>query len=172
MDAEISDLVDEHFRPFVRALGNLVITFALAEAVLLDLVAEMRDQDELKAVAVLKAPDAKAQVLALAGALGLTGYDRDGLLTGLESFWADKAERNRLVHDEWYPSLYQLGTVNTRGLTRTKTPQEVFGSPDVAEVWRLAGRFQYYDGLFSHRAHMIRCEREAAADRGDGTPGA
>jgi hypothetical protein len=44
MNAEISDLVDVHFQPFVRALGNLVITFALAKAALLDLVAEMHGQ--------------------------------------------------------------------------------------------------------------------------------
>ena len=51
------DLVDEHFRPFVRALGNLVITFALCEASLLALVSEMLGDDELKAVTVLKAQD-------------------------------------------------------------------------------------------------------------------
>ena len=44
MDAEISDLVDVYFQPFVRALGNLVITFALAEAALLDLVVHFCDQ--------------------------------------------------------------------------------------------------------------------------------
>jgi hypothetical protein len=54
-DDDQPDLVDEHFRPFVRALGNLVITFALCEASLLELVSEMFGGDELKAVTVLKA---------------------------------------------------------------------------------------------------------------------
>jgi hypothetical protein len=66
-DDDQLDLVDEHFRPFVRALGNLVITFALCEARLLDLVSEMLGGDELKAVTVLTAQDAKEQVLSLAG---------------------------------------------------------------------------------------------------------
>jgi hypothetical protein len=48
------DLVDADFSPFVRALGNLVITFALAEARLLDLVSEMLGGEELRAVAVLR----------------------------------------------------------------------------------------------------------------------
>jgi hypothetical protein len=62
-DDDQPDLVDEHFRPFVRALGNLVITFALAEAKLLEMVSEMLSGEELKAVALLKSQDAKDQVL-------------------------------------------------------------------------------------------------------------
>jgi hypothetical protein len=99
------------------------------------------------------------KVLALANSIGLTGYDHDELLAGIASFWTDKGDRNRLVHDQWYP----IGTVKTRGLTRAKTPQEIFGEPDVSEVWQLALRFQHYDGLFSHRAYMIRRERECEA---------
>jgi hypothetical protein len=91
------DLVDEHFRPFVRALGNLVITFALCEARLLELVSQMLGGDELKAVSVLKAEDAKDQVLSLVRSLGLSGYDLEELLTGVDTFWTDKAARNRLV---------------------------------------------------------------------------
>jgi hypothetical protein len=50
---EESDLVDVHFRPFVRALGNLVITFALCENELLRLVTVMAG-GELQAIAILK----------------------------------------------------------------------------------------------------------------------
>jgi hypothetical protein len=93
------DLVDADFSPFVRALGNLVITFALAEARLLDLVSEMLGGEELRAVAVLKAQDAKEQVvLSLVKSIGLIGFDLNELLTGIESFWNDKGIRNRLVH--------------------------------------------------------------------------
>jgi hypothetical protein len=58
-----------------------VITFALAEARLLDLVSEMLGGDELKAVAVLKAPDAKEQVLSLVKSIGLSGFDLNELLS-------------------------------------------------------------------------------------------
>ena len=77
------DLVDDYFRPFVRALGNLVITFALAEAKLLDMVSEMLGGDELKAVALLKSPDAKDHVLSLVRSIGLSGFDLDELLGGV-----------------------------------------------------------------------------------------
>lgn len=151
--------MDEAFRPFVRALGNLVITFALAEAKLLELVSEMLGGDELTAVSVLKSQDAKEQVLGLVKSIGLSGFDLDELLTGVGSFWADKDARNRLIHDEWFAVLYERGTVGTRGLTRSKTPQEIFGMPNVDDIWRLAVRFGNYDGMFSHRAYMIRRER-------------
>ncbi|WP_029079299.1 hypothetical protein [Bradyrhizobium sp. th.b2] len=161
-DDDQPDLVDEHFRPFVRALGNLVITFALCEASLLELVSEMLGDDELKAVAVLKAQDAKDQVLSLIRSLGIDGYDLEELVEGVDMFWTDKAARNRLVHDEWYPSLLGLefGNVGIRGLTRAKIPKEVFGMVDVADVWRLALRFRDYDGLFSHRSYVIQRQRE------------
>jgi hypothetical protein len=51
-----------------------------------------------------------------------------------------------------------------RGLSRAKTPKEIFGTPEVEEVWELAHRFRYYKGLFSHRAYMIRRERNNNAD--------
>ncbi len=149
---EPDDLVDEHFRPFVRALGNLVITFALCEAALLDLVSEMLGGDEIKAVAVLKAQDAKEEVLSLVPSLGLSGFDLDELLTGVGTFWDDRAARNRLVHDEWYPSLLEIGTVGIRGITRAKTPQEVFGIVYLPGLWQLALRFRDHAGLFSHWA--------------------
>jgi hypothetical protein len=152
------DLVDEYFRPFVRALGNLVITFALCEAQMLAMVTEMLGGDEFKAVALLKSPDAKEEVLALVRSIGLDGFDLKDLLNNVDGFWSDKAVRNRLIHDEWFQNLFEA-SVATRGLTRTKTPEEVFGAPDVNEEWQLAHRFQEYDGLFSHRAYILRRER-------------
>jgi hypothetical protein len=167
-DDDQPDLVDEHFRPFVRALGNLVITFALCEAGLLELVSEMLGGDELKAVTVLKAKDAKDQVLSLVCSLGLSGFDLEDLVAGLDKFWIDKATRNRLVHDEWYPSFLededaglQIGDIGIRGLTRAKKPEVVFGTVDNADIWRLALRFRDYDSLFSHRSYCIRQHRDA-----------
>jgi hypothetical protein len=160
-DDDQPDLVDEPFRPFVRALGNLVITFALCEARLLELVSEMVGGEELKAVTVLKAQDAKEQVLSLVRSLGLSGFDLDELLTGVDLFWTDKDARNRLMHDEWYPCLLEIGDVGIRGLTRAKMPKEVFGIIDITEVWQLALRFRDYDHLFSHRSYVIRRQRDA-----------
>lgn len=159
MDADEIDLVDEPFRPFVRALGNLVITFALADAELLGMVAEMVGGDEHGAVALLKSSTAKDAALSLAASIGLSGFDLDELLSGIEGFWRDKDERNRLIHDRWFPNMYE-GSVATRGITRTKVPQEIFGTPTVEEVWALASRFSGYDELFSHRAWALRKARE------------
>ncbi|NOJ43036.1 hypothetical protein [Bradyrhizobium australiense] len=160
MDHSEPNLVDEHFQPFVRPLGNLVIAFALAEAELLDLVSEMLGGDEIKAVAVLKSRDSKERVLSLAQLIGLGGYDLEELVSKIESFWRDKEDRNRLIHDRWFPNLYER-RVATRGLTRAKEPKEIFGTPTIEEVWSLARRFQSYDDLFSHRAYVLRRDRGA-----------
>jgi hypothetical protein len=149
------DLVDVHFRPFVRALGNLVIAFAVCENELLRLVAAMLGADELQAVAVLKKEDAKDRVIALARGLDLAASDLVDLVSGIEGFWQDKEIRNRLIHDEWYPSLLKPGTIKTRGVTRAKKPEVLFHDRTVEEVWALAARFQAYDGLFSHRSWAI-----------------
>ena len=66
------------------------------------------------------------------------------------------------MHDEWYPSLLEIGDVGIRGLTRAKMPKEVFGIVDITEVWQLALRFHNYDHLFSHRSYVIRRQRRDA----------
>src|SRR5258708_5895049 len=102
MTADHPDLVDEFYRPYIRALGNLVIMFAHCEAALLSLVAELCGGDELKAVDVLKAQDAKEQVALLVRSIGLSGFELDELVIGIGEFWCDRNIRNRLIHDEWY----------------------------------------------------------------------
>jgi hypothetical protein len=156
---EQPDLVDEFYRPYIRALGNLVIMFAQCEAAVLSLVAQLCGGDELKAVDVLKAQDAKDQVISLVRSIGLSGFDLDELVISIEEFWCDKNIRNRLIHDEWYPNLFEPGTVGTRGLTRKKVPQEVFGGPTVFEVWELAARFGQYEQVFSHRSWALSRSR-------------
>ena len=64
-EPEQPDLVDVHFQPFVRALGNLVITFALCENELLRLATAIAGGDELQAIAILKDRNAKDRVIAL-----------------------------------------------------------------------------------------------------------
>jgi hypothetical protein len=93
--------------------------------------------------------------------LGLSGFDLDELAGGIDNFWSDKEARNRLIHDDWFPSLEEgeLGRVGTRGLTRKKVPEEVIGWPGVDEVWGLAHRFREYSSLFSHRAWELSRNR-------------
>jgi hypothetical protein len=67
-----------------------------------------------------------------------------------------------LVHDEWYPSLLEIGDVGIRGLNRAKMPKEVFGIVDIPEVWQLALRFRDYDHLFSQRSYVIRRQQRDA----------
>jgi hypothetical protein len=99
---EQPDLVDQFYRPYIRALGNLVIMFAQCEAALLSLIAELCGGDELRAVQVLKSQEAKDEVLTLVRATELSGFDLDELIIGIVEFWCDKNTRNRLMHDEWY----------------------------------------------------------------------
>jgi hypothetical protein len=159
MTADHPDLVDEDYRPYIRALGNLVIMFAQCEAALLSLTAELNGGDELKAVDVLKAQDAKDQVISLIRSTELSGFDLDELVIGIGEFWCDKNIRNRLIHDQWYPNILTPGEVGTRGITRKKNPEEVFTRPTVPEVWELAARFGFYEHLFSHRSWALSRSR-------------
>lgn len=163
--SEPDDLVDEFYRPYVRALGNMVVLFAQCEATLLDLVAELcgsGEKAELDAVRLLKdEKKAKDRIIELVRGLGLSGSNLDELVGGIDNFWSDKEVRNRLIHDDWFPSLEEdgLGRVGTRGLTRKKVPEEVIDWRSVDEVWGLAYRFREYSGLFSHRAWELSRNR-------------
>lgn len=156
-ESEQADIVDEHFRPFARALGNLVITFALCEGELLELVTAMVG-DEFQAVATLKDRDAKDLVIALLRSQQPPSPDLTELTTGIEDFWRDKQTRNRIIHDHWFPSILEPGTVRTRGITRTRQPEVIFEDRSVEEIWDLARRFQTYDYLFSYWAWAISRE--------------
>src|SRR5579871_1430392 len=94
--------------------------------------------------------------------LSLSDFAREELIGGIGGFWSDKEIRNRLIHDDWFPSLEEDGSskVGTRGLMRKKVPAQVFGSPRVEEVWALARRLQEFSYLFSHRAWVLSRERQ------------
>jgi hypothetical protein len=161
---EQADLVDEFYRPYIRALGNMVVLFAQCEADLLGLVAELcggGDGAERDAVKLLKDEKVMDRIIELVRGLGLCGFDLDELVGGIDNFWSDKEARNRLIHDDWFPSLEEggLGRVGIRGLTRKKVPEEVIDWPGVDEVWGLAHRFREYSGLFSHRAWELSRNR-------------
>jgi hypothetical protein len=129
---------------------------------LLGLVAELcggGDDAELAGVRLLKDEKAKDRIIELVRGLGLSGLDE--LVGGVENYWSDKEARNRLIHDDWFPSLEEdgLGRVGTRGLTRKKVPEEIIDWRSVDEVWGLAHRFREYSGLFSHRAWELSRSR-------------
>jgi hypothetical protein len=156
-DFEQPDIVDEFYIPFVRALGNLVITFAQAEAALLELVSELKGGNESLALPVLRAPDAKEQILALIRGSIFQGFDPKELVEGIESFWSDKERRNRYIHDEWFVGFYEEGRLpGTRGIPRKKNSSVVWDEPAPMHVWKLALSLQQYDYLFSATAYWLR----------------
>jgi hypothetical protein len=155
------DLVDEFFRHLVQPLGNLVILFAQAEASLLDLVAALKGADERQAQAVLKANDAKDQILALLRTSGFQDFELSELLDGVERFWSDKARRNRYFHDEWFPLLNEGGIPAIRGLPYKKGSEVVWDDPTAEDVWALVGSFREHEYLFSHAAYELRRRRAA-----------
>jgi hypothetical protein len=156
-DAEQQDLVDVFYRPLVRPLGNLVITFAQAEASLLELVTEL-DGTEENARRILKNLDdaARGRVIDLIETKsGLVGFDLAELLKAIVSFWQDKERRNRYIHDEWFPDL-TTGDAVSRGLPKKKAATVIFDAPSPEEVWTLAKRFRETGSLFSITAHKLR----------------
>jgi hypothetical protein len=69
--------------------------------------------------------------------------------------FCDRDRRNRLIHDEWYVSLFEPGGVaRTRGLPR-KGADVVYGDSTPEDVWNLAWRFREYEGVFSHASHVL-----------------
>ena len=156
-DPDQPDLVDVFYRSLVRPLGNLVITFAQAEASLLELVTEL-DGTEENARRILKNLDdaARGRVIDLIETKsGLVGFDLAELLKAIVSFWQDKERRNRYIHDEWFPDL-TTGAPMTRGLPRKRAATIMFDAPSPEEVWALAKRFRENGSLFSITAHKLR----------------
>ena len=154
--SERPDLVEAFYRPLVRPLGNLVITFAQAEASLLELVTEL-DGTEENARRILKNLDDTAleRVIELIKTSGLASFDLAELLKAAVSFWKEKERRNRYIHDEWVPDL-TTGAPLTRGLPRRKAATIMFDAPTPEEVWTLVKRLQKNGSLFSIAAHKLR----------------
>jgi hypothetical protein len=147
---EPEDLVDVFYVPFVRPLGNLAVLFAQAEAAWLEFAGELTGNTEKEAQRFLqmKAPDAKQEIIPLAQASGIQGFDLEELSQGIESYCCDRERRNRLMHDEWWVDVLDGGLPKTRGLPRKKDAVVVWGDSTPDDVWRLAFRFRDYKGLF------------------------
>jgi hypothetical protein len=161
---EPEDLVDVFYVPFVRPLGNLAVLFAQAEAAWLEFVGELTGNTEKEAQRFLqmKAQDAKQEIIPLAQASGIQGFDLEELSQGIESYCCDRERRNRLMHDEWWVDVLDGGLPKTRGLPRKKDAVVVWGDSTPDDVWRLAFRFRDYKGLFSYRTHDLRKRKSSS----------
>ena len=150
-------LVDVFYLPYVAALGNLVILFAHAEAELIALIQITRGVCERGAQEVLKAKNAKDQVLAMIQNIVLDDPSSvPRLYETVLKYWADKELRNRYMHDEWYPHITYTGVgVGTRGLPLSKGSKVAWNHPDPDDVWRLALRFRDHGHIFSHAAWFL-----------------
>jgi hypothetical protein len=156
---EPEDLVDVFYVPFVKPLGNLVILFAQAEAAWLELVVELTGCTEKEAQAFLQMPatDAKQKIVPLAQTSGIEGFALQELSESIDHYYCDRERRNRLIHDEWYVSLLEVGGLpRTRGLPRKKGADVVWGDSKPEDVWNLAWRFREYGNLFSHASYEVR----------------
>jgi hypothetical protein len=168
--SEPADLVDEFYAPFVRPLGNLVILFAQAEAAWLELVAGLTGCTEKEAQRFLqmKGPDAKQKIAPLAQTSGIEGFNLRELSESIGQYYCDRERRHRLMHDEWYVSLLQVGGVpRTRGLPRKKGAVVVWGDSTPDDVWKLALRFHNYENLFSYVTHILRQLKGSCASEAD-----
>ena len=158
MPSEPADLVDAFYARFVRPLGNLVILFAQAEAAWLTLLVDLTGCTEKEAQKFLQkeAADVKQEILPLVRASAIEGYARQELCDSIDKFLCDRKRRNRLIHDEWYVSLFEPGGVAmTRGLPRKKDADVAYGDSTPEDVWNLAWRFREYAHVFSHASHML-----------------
>jgi hypothetical protein len=162
--SEPADLVDVFYAPFVRPLGNLVILFAQAEAAWLELVASLTGCTEKEAQRFLqmKGLDAKQEIAPLAQTSGMEGFDLLELSESIGKYYCDRERRHRLMRDEWYVSLLQVGGVpRTRGLPRKKGAAVVWGDSTPDDIWKLALRFREYENLFSYVTYDVQQRKKA-----------
>jgi hypothetical protein len=166
-EQEYPDVVDIFYRPFLRPLGNLVITFAQAEAALIELVTELNGGDE-KAASDLVGGGKKDRIREIIQGSGFRDFDVEDLAENLEAFWEAKGKRNRLFHDEWWIGLDEDDRVGigTRGIPRGKSAEIVWGEPRLEAIWQLARLFREYRSAFSHYAYRLRKRREQPEEEG------
>jgi hypothetical protein len=150
--SEPADLVDVFYRPLVRPLGNLVVLFAQAERRLLELVVELTGCTEKAAQQFLTmdAIKVRQEIVRHALASGIEGFRIQDLSGGLEGYYKDRERGNRLIHDEWFVSLFEGGKAKTQGLPRKKDAEVVWDDSTPDDVWDLALRFRDYEGLFCY----------------------
>jgi hypothetical protein len=156
-EQEHRDIVDVFYHPFLRPLGNLVITFAQAEAALIEILTECNGGNE-KAASDLVGKGDRDTIGEIILNSGFKDFDLEDLMDNLKAFWEAKGKRNRLIHDEWWVGLDQddrIG-IGTRGIPRGKSAEVVWGEPTLEEIWALARLFREHRSVFSHYAHRLR----------------
>jgi len=156
--SEPADLVDDTKAQYVRPLGNLVLLFAQAETAWLALVAELTGctENEAQRFLEMKAPDIKQEIIPLAQASGIEGFEFEELSTSIENYCCDRERRNQLMHGHWYVSFLQgVGAARTRRLPRKKNADVIWGDPTPEDVWELARHFREYRYLFSSHRHKL-----------------
>jgi hypothetical protein len=169
MLSERADLVDVFYAPFVRPLGNLVVLFAQAEAAWLALLVDLTGRTEKEAQEFLQkeVTELKQVIFPLVDASGIENGARQELCDNIENFFCDRERRNRLIHDEWYVSLFEQppqGMAMTRGLPRKKGAGLAYNDPTPEDVWNLAQRFREYRSVFSNASYMLRKQKGLASE--------
>jgi hypothetical protein len=129
-EQEHPDVVDVFYRPFRRPLGNLVITFAQAEAALIELLTELNGGDERLASDLVGGPS-RDRIREIIRDSGFKDFELEDLTANLEDFWQAKDKRSRLIHDEWWVGLDSDDAVfvGIRGIPRRKGADVAWGTP-------------------------------------------
>lgn len=153
------DIVHVFFQPFLRPLGNMVITFTRAENALKERLTEIKDGDERAAGNLLKGK--LEEVKDVIRDSGFQGFELEELTDHLTEFWQAKEERNRLIHDDWWVGLDsdERAGVGTSGLPSKKGSVMQYGTPTREAIWKLARQFRDYRLVFSSYADIWRDRR-------------
>jgi hypothetical protein len=163
-EQEHPDVVDVFYRPFLRPLGNLVITFAQAEAALIELLTELNGGDERLASDLVGGPS-RDRIREIIRDSGFKDFELEDLTANLEDFWQAKDKRSRLIHDEWWVGLDSDDAVfvGIRGIPRRKGADVAWGTPTLEAIWELALRFREHRSAFSAFAYLLRKGRAPEA---------
>jgi hypothetical protein len=156
-DEAPADLVDVFYAELVRPLGNLVILCAQAEAAVVELWVDLSGctEDEAQKF-LLEGRPITAQ------AADLLPDRVQELSDQIKSYYSDREQRHRLVHDEWYVSLLDCGArPRTRGVPR-KSTSVVWGDPKAGEIWKLARRFREHRSLFRSLSQVLHDRKSAS----------
>lgn len=154
------DFVEVFYQPFLRPLGNMVITFARAENALKELLTELKGGDERAAVILLGCR--LEEIVDVIRVSGFEGFELEDLTDHLNEFWKAKEERNRLIHDDWWVGLDadDRPRVGTNGLPKKKGSVMQWGAPTREAIWKLARQFVTHRLVFSSYADIWR-DRQA-----------
>jgi hypothetical protein len=153
------DFVEVFYQPFLRPLGNMVISFAQAENALKEFLMDLKGGDERAAIMLLGRD--LEEVIDVIRASGFQGFELEDLTNHLKEFWKAKEERNRLIHDDWWVGLDsdERPRVGTNGLPKKKGSVMQWGAPTCEAIWDLARQFVNHRLVFSSYTDIWRHRR-------------